>query len=32
VTVREDPAISVTLLFDPDRSLEERIIAEQFLT
>ena len=32
VTVREDRAIAVTLLFDPDRSLEERIIAEQFLT
>jgi NAD+ kinase len=32
VTVREDPTIAVTLLFDPDRSLEERIIAEQFLT
>ena len=32
VTVREDPSIAVTLLFDPDRSLEERIIAEQFVT
>lgn len=32
VTVREEPTIAVTLLFDPDRSLEERIIAEQFLT
>ena len=32
ITVREDRAIAVTLLFDPDRSLEERIIAEQFLT
>jgi NAD+ kinase len=32
VTVREDPEIAVTLLFDADRSLEERIIAEQFMT
>jgi NAD+ kinase len=32
VTVREDPATAVTLLFDADRSLEDRIIAEQFAT
>ena len=30
VTVRQDPSTSVQLLFDPDRSLEERFIAEQF--
>jgi NAD+ kinase len=30
VTVAQDPSTSVQLLFDPDRSLEERIIAEQF--
>jgi NAD+ kinase len=32
VTVEEDRATTVKLLFDPDHSLEERIIAEQFLT
>jgi NAD+ kinase len=31
VTVAEDAATSVTMLFDPDRSLEERILAEQFI-
>ena len=31
VTIREDPSTSVQLLFDADHSLEERIIAEQFL-
>jgi NAD+ kinase len=30
VTVARDASTSVQLLFDPDRSLEERIIAEQF--
>ena len=30
VAVREDPSITATLLFDPDRSLEERVTAEQF--
>lgn len=30
VTVREDRSTTVTLLFDPDHSLEERIAAEQF--
>lgn len=30
VSVREDRSVSVTVLFDPDRSLSERIIAEQF--
>jgi NAD+ kinase len=30
--VREDKSTAVQLLFDPDHSLEERIIAEQFLT
>jgi NAD+ kinase len=30
VTVRQDSSIGVQLLFDPDRSLEERILAEQF--
>ncbi len=30
VTVREDRSISLTMLFDPDHSLSERIIAEQF--
>jgi len=32
VTVAEDSGMSVTMLFDPDRSLEERILAEQFVT
>ena len=31
VTVREDTSATVQLLFDTDHSLEERIIAEQFL-
>jgi NAD+ kinase len=30
VSVGEDRAVSVTVLFDPDRGLSERIIAEQF--
>jgi NAD+ kinase len=30
VEVREDRAVSLTMLFDPDHSLSERIIAEQF--
>ncbi|MGD8703632.1 MAG: NAD kinase [Desulfosarcina sp.] len=30
ITIREESAIGVTLLFDPDRSLQERVIAEQF--
>ena len=30
VQVREDRSISITVLFDPDRALSERIIAEQF--
>jgi NAD+ kinase len=32
VSVAEDPSVSVTIMFDPDRSLEERILAEQFVT
>jgi NAD+ kinase len=32
VTIREDTSTSVHLLFDADHSLEERIIAEQFLS
>jgi NAD+ kinase len=32
VIVQEDTSTTVELLFDPDHSLEERIIAEQFLT
>jgi NAD+ kinase len=32
VTIREDPSTTVQLLFDTDHSLEERIIAEQFLS
>jgi NAD+ kinase len=31
VTIREDTSTTVQLLFDADHSLEERIIAEQFL-
>jgi NAD+ kinase len=31
VEVREDRSIGLTLLFDPEHNLEERIIAEQFL-
>jgi len=30
VEVREDRSVSMTMLFDPDHSLSERIIAEQF--
>ncbi len=30
VSVREDRSVSVTVLFDPDQGLSERIIAEQF--
>lgn len=30
VAVAEEPSTSVTILFDPDRSLEERMLAEQF--
>lgn len=32
VVVREDRSVSYTLLFDPDHSLEERILREQFAT
>ncbi len=32
VRVKEDRSISVTVLFDPDQGLSERIIAEQFTT
>jgi NAD+ kinase len=32
VTIREDTSTTVELLFDADHSLEERIIAEQFLS
>ncbi len=32
VAVAEDQSASVTILFDPDRSLQERILAEQFVT
>lgn len=32
VSVAEDTSVSVSILFDADRSLEERIIAEQFVT
>jgi NAD+ kinase len=31
VTVREDDTVSLTLLFDPEHNLEERIIVEQFV-
>ena len=30
VAVSEDRGVSVTVLFDPDQGLSERIIAEQF--
>ena len=30
VTVEEDLNTSITLLFDPEHNLEERILAEQF--
>jgi NAD+ kinase len=30
ITIREDSTTRVSLLFDPDRSLQERVIAEQF--
>lgn len=31
VEVREDRAVALTLLFDPEHNLEERILAEQFM-
>ncbi|HEX7007668.1 MAG TPA: NAD kinase [Alphaproteobacteria bacterium] len=31
VTVREDDSVTLTLLFDPEHNLEERIIVEQFV-
>ena len=31
VTVREDRSTPLTLLFDPEHNLEERILLEQFL-
>jgi NAD+ kinase len=31
VEVREDRSLGLTLLFDPDHTLEERILKEQFL-
>ena len=30
VAVHEDRSVSIPVLFDPDRGLSERIIAEQF--
>ena len=30
VTVREDRTLAMRMLFDPERNLEERIVAEQF--
>jgi NAD+ kinase len=30
VEVREDRGVALTLLFDPDHGLSERILAEQF--
>jgi NAD+ kinase len=32
VAVSEDASVSAIILFDPDRSLQERILAEQFVT
>jgi NAD+ kinase len=32
VEIREDPSISLTLLFDPEHDLEERVLKEQFLS
>ena len=31
VTVRKKNSVKVTLLFDPDHALEERIMREQFI-
>ena len=30
VEVREDRSVALTMLFDPDHGLSERIVAEQF--
>jgi len=30
VSIREDRSRSMVMLFDPDRSLDERMLAEQF--
>jgi len=30
VSVRSDPSVAMTLLFDPEHNLEERILREQF--
>lgn len=32
VSVREAPEISITMLFDPEHNLEERVLKEQFLS
>ncbi len=32
VEVREDPETKLTLLFDPEHDLEERVLKEQFLS
>jgi NAD+ kinase len=32
VTVRSDPANTLELLFDPDHALDDRILAEQFIS
>jgi NAD+ kinase len=32
VTIRSDPASTLELLFDPDHALDDRILAEQFLS
>jgi hypothetical protein len=32
VDVREDPSVSLKILFDADHNLQERILREQFTT
>ena len=32
VTIREEKSVKVTLLFDPDHALEERVMREQFIS
>ena len=30
VKIREEPDVSITILFDPEHNLEERVLKEQF--
>jgi NAD+ kinase len=32
VEIRESPDVTLTMLFDPEHNLEERVLKEQFLS